>query len=91
VLQQCVKYFWQPLAFLSNKLNPVQQICSAYHRELLIIYEAMKRFRHMLEARLFVIITYHKTITYAFQQNREKCSPRQFTHFDLIAKFITDI
>jgi hypothetical protein len=51
----------------------------------------MKHFCHMLEARLFVIITYPKPITYAFQQKREKCSPRQFTHLDFIAKFTTDI
>jgi hypothetical protein len=91
VLQQRVRYFWQPLALFSNKLNPAHQICSSYRRELLVIYEAVKHFRHILEARLFVIIAYCKPITCTFQQNREKCSPRQFTHFDFIAKFITDI
>jgi cleavage and polyadenylation specificity factor subunit 1 len=45
----------------------------------------------MLEARHFTIFTNHKPITYAFQQKREKCSPRQFNHLHLVAQFTTDI
>jgi cleavage and polyadenylation specificity factor subunit 1 len=45
----------------------------------------------MLEARYFTIFTDHKPITYAFQENRDKCSPRQFNHLDFIAQFTTDI
>jgi hypothetical protein len=44
----------------------------------------------MLEERHF-IFTDHKPITYAFQQKRDKCSPRQFNHLDFIAQFTTDI
>jgi hypothetical protein len=62
VLQQHVENAWQPLAF-SKKLNPAQQKYSAYDRELLAIYEAVKHFRHMLEARHFTIFTDHKPIT----------------------------
>jgi hypothetical protein len=46
---------------------------------------------HMLEARHFIIFTDHKPITYAFQQKRYKCSPRQFNYLDFIAQFTTDI
>jgi cleavage and polyadenylation specificity factor subunit 1 len=45
----------------------------------------------MLEARHFTIFTDHKPITYAFQQKREKCTPRQFNHLDFVAQFMTDI
>jgi hypothetical protein len=45
VLQQHVNDAWQPIAF-SKKLNPAQQKYSAYDRELLAIYEAVKHFRH---------------------------------------------
>jgi hypothetical protein len=55
VLQQHVENAWQPLAFFSKKLNPAQQKYSAHDRELLAIYEAVKHFRHMLEARHFTI------------------------------------
>ncbi|PNF24083.1 hypothetical protein B7P43_G04700 [Cryptotermes secundus] len=78
VLQQRVENALQPLAFFSRKLNPAQQNYSAYDRELLAIYEAVKHFCHMLEARHFSIFTDHKPITYAFQQKRDKCSPRAF-------------
>jgi cleavage and polyadenylation specificity factor subunit 1 len=74
VLQQYVKNVWQTLAFFSKKLSPDQQKYSAYDRELLGIYEAVKHFRHMLEAHHFTIFTDHKPITYAFQQNQDKCS-----------------
>jgi hypothetical protein len=50
-----------------KKLNHAQQKYSAYNRELLAIYEAVKHFRHMLEARHFTFFTHHKHITYAFQ------------------------
>jgi cleavage and polyadenylation specificity factor subunit 1 len=45
----------------------------------------------MLEAHHFIIFTDHKPITYAFQQMRDKCSPRQFNHLDFVAQFTTDI
>jgi cleavage and polyadenylation specificity factor subunit 1 len=45
----------------------------------------------MLEARHFVIITDHMPITYAFQQNKDKCSSRQFKHLDFISQFTRDI
>jgi cleavage and polyadenylation specificity factor subunit 1 len=85
VLQQRVDNAWQPLAF-SKKLNPAQQRYSAYDRELLAIYEAVKHFRRMLETRHFTIFTDHKPISIAFQQNRDKFSPRQFNHLDYIAR-----
>jgi hypothetical protein len=82
VLQQGGDNTWQPLALFSKKLNPSQQKYIAYDRELLAVCEAVKHFRHMLEARHFIIFTDHKPITYAFQQKRVKCSPRQFNHLD---------
>jgi cleavage and polyadenylation specificity factor subunit 1 len=72
VLQQHVNNAWWLLTFFSKKLNPAQQKYSAYDRELLAIYEAVKHFCHILEARHFTIFTNHKSITYAFQQKRDK-------------------
>jgi hypothetical protein len=69
VLQQRVQNAWQPLAFFSRKLSPSQQKYSAYDRELLAIYQAVKHFRHMLEVRHFIIFTGHKPITFASQLN----------------------
>jgi hypothetical protein len=91
VLQQLVRNSWQPLAFFSKKFNSAQQKYSAYDRELLAIYEAVKHFRHMLEARHFTIFTDDKPITYAFQQKRDKGSPRHFNYLDFVAQFTTEI
>jgi len=72
-------------------MSTVQQKYSAYDRELLAIYKAVKHFRHMLEARHFVIFTDHKPLTYAFSQKHDMYTPRQFNHLDFISQFTTDI
>jgi cleavage and polyadenylation specificity factor subunit 1 len=66
VLQQRVQGAGQPFAFYSRKLSPAQQKYSAYDRDLLAIYEAVRYFRHMLKARHFTIFTDHKLLTFAF-------------------------
>jgi cleavage and polyadenylation specificity factor subunit 1 len=75
VLQQrAKKNTWQPLAFFSRK----QQNYSAYDRELLAIYEAVKHFRHMLEARHFSIFTDHQEerAQFAAKMEREQTERR---------------
>lgn len=91
VLQQFKEGAWEPLAFFSRKLNPSQMKYSPYDRELLAIYEAIKYFRHMLEARHFVVYTDHKPISFAFHERKSNCSPRQYRHLDYISQFTTDI
>lgn len=90
-LHQLKNNKWQPLAFFSRKLSPAQQKYSPYDRELLAIYEAIKYFRHMVEARSFIIYTDHKPICYAFHGRKENSSPRQYRHLDFISQFTTDI
>ena len=85
VLQQQTKDVWQPLPFFSRKLSPAQQKYSAYEPEVLAIYEAVKYFRHMLEARNFTVLTDHKPLTFAFHQKRDKCSPRQTNQLGFIS------
>ncbi|GFS42772.1 retrovirus-related Pol polyprotein from transposon 297 [Nephila pilipes] len=48
-LHQQTSKGWQPLAFFSKTLSPAQQRYSAYDRELLAAYMAIKYFRHMVE------------------------------------------
>lgn len=91
VLQQYTDKSWQPLAFFSRKLSPSQQKYSPYDRELLAIYEGIKYFRHMLEARHFTVYTDHKPICYAFHERKSNCSPRQYRHLDYISQFTSDI
>ncbi|XP_045448264.1 uncharacterized protein K02A2.6-like [Melitaea cinxia] len=90
-LQQYKNEAWQLLAFFSRKLSPSQVKYSPYDRELLAIYEGIKYFRFMLEARHFVIYTDHKPISFAFHERKKNCSPRQYRHLDFIAQFTSDI
>lgn len=90
-LNQKINNEYQPLAFYSKKLTDTQRNYSTYDRELTAIFQAVKHFRHMLEARQFIIYTDHKPITFAFRQKAEKTSPRQIRQLDLIAQFTSDI
>lgn len=91
VLQQKKKDGWEPIGFFSHKLAPAQVKYSPYDRELLAIYEAIKYFRFMIEARHFYILTDHKPLTFAFSTPKESCSPRQYRYLDFISQFTTDI
>ncbi|GFY13471.1 retrovirus-related Pol polyprotein from transposon 297 [Trichonephila clavipes] len=59
-LNQVVDSELQPLAFFSRKLTSSEKSYSAYDRELLTIYSAIRHFRYMLEARDFTVFTDHK-------------------------------
>ncbi|GFT16325.1 transposon Tf2-11 polyprotein [Trichonephila clavipes] len=90
-LRQVVDSELQPLAFFSRKLTSSEKSYSAYDRELLAIYSAIRHFRYMLEARDFTVFTDHKPFTYAFRQKSDKCSPRQIRQLDFISQFTTNI
>ncbi|GFX83711.1 retrovirus-related Pol polyprotein from transposon 17.6 [Trichonephila clavipes] len=90
-LHQVVDSELQPLSFFSRKLTSSEKSYSAYDRELLAIYSAIRHFRYMLEARDFTVFTDHKPLTYAFRQKSDKCSPRQIRQLDFISQFTTNI
>ncbi|GFS89133.1 transposon Tf2-6 polyprotein [Trichonephila clavipes] len=90
-LHQVVDSELQPLAFFSRKLTSSEKSYSAYDRELLAIYSAIRHFRYMLEARDFTVFTDHNRLTYAFRQKSDKCSPRQIRQLDFISQFTTNI
>lgn len=90
-IQQSVSGSWQPLGFFSRKLSDAERKYSAYDRELLAIFAAIKHFRFMLEGTNFTIYTDHRPIVFAFSQNLEKFSPRQIRQLDFIGQFSSDI
>ncbi|CAB3374818.1 Hypothetical predicted protein [Cloeon dipterum] len=49
VVQQCVNDVWEPLGFHSRKLSTTEKNYAPYDRELLAIYDAVKKFRYLLE------------------------------------------
>ena len=56
VLQQFQDGFCAPLAFFSKKLSPTEERYSTFNRELLAAYLAIRHFRFMLEARVFLTL-----------------------------------
>ena len=49
VLEQLINGVWKPLAFFSRQLHPPERKYSAFDRELLALYLAVRHFRYFLE------------------------------------------
>nr|VZI07138.1 unnamed protein product [Spirometra erinaceieuropaei] len=91
LLHQQVNNQLQPLAFFSQKLQPAQTRYSAFSRELLVIYLAIRHFRHLLEGRNFAVHTDHKPFLYTLKAKPDRYSPREVRHLDFISQFTADI
>ena len=89
-LEQFQKGHWVPIAFFSRKLSQTEKKYSAFDRKLLGAYQAVKHFRHFVEAKPFTLYTDHKPLTFALSNAAER-SPRQSRHLSFIAEFTSDI
>ena len=81
----------RPLAFFSTKLNAAQTKYSAFDRELLAGYLAVRHFRWLIEGRKFCLITDHKPLVYALHSLSADRPARQLRHLSLIAEYTSDI
>lgn len=91
VLEQFIEGQWKPISFFSKKLSPAELKYSAFDRELLAAYLAVRHFQYFVEGRVFHINTDHKPLTFALQSSAERRSPRQARHLSFISEFTTDI
>ncbi|CAI2730875.1 unnamed protein product [Schistosoma spindalis] len=91
VMQQNISGSWQPLEFFSRRLTPTETRYSAFGRELLAAYCAIKHFRHAVEGRQFILFTDHNPLTYALHTKSDRYSPRECRHLDYISQFTTDL
>ena len=89
VLDQFVNGVWQPLAFFSRQLRAPEQKYSAFDRELLALYLAIRHFRYYLEGRAFTAYTDHRPLTFAFTKGSDAWSARQQRHLSAISEFTT--
>ena len=80
----------QPLGFFSKKLSDTEKKYSAFDKELLAMYLAVKHFRPYLDGRQFPIFTDHKPLCGAITSAAER-SPRQTRHLSYVSEFTTDI
>ena len=91
VLQQLTGGCWQPLSFFSQKLSAAEQKYSAFDRELLAAYSAIRHFRFSLEGRSFQLHTDHKPLLTALHRISPPWTARQQRHLAYIAEFTTDL
>ena len=89
-LEQKQEGRWVPIAFFSRKLSSTEKKYSAFDRELLGAYSAVRHFRHFVEGTSFTLFTDHKPLIYAFASDADR-SPRQTRHLSFIAEFTTDV
>jgi hypothetical protein len=82
---------WQPLGFFSRKLDNTQVKYSAFDRELLACFQAIRHFRFMLEGRRFTLYTDHKPLTTAVRRSTEQWTAKQCCQLAYIAEFTSDI
>jgi RNase H-like domain found in reverse transcriptase len=90
VLQQSKAGSWQPLAFYSKKLDSTQRWYSAFDKELLAAYLAVRHFRCLLEGRQFAIFTDHKPLTFAIHRISEPWLAQQQRQLSYLAEFTSD-
>ncbi|XP_057695302.1 uncharacterized protein LOC130917681 [Corythoichthys intestinalis] len=91
VYEQWVNGAWQPLAFFSRQLGPRERKYSAFDRELLALWLAVRHFRFLLEGRPFTAYTDHKPLTFSMSRSAEPWSARQQRQLSYISEFTTDI
>jgi len=91
VLEQLVDGVWEPLAFFSRQLRAAEQKYSAFDRELLALYLAVRHFRYYLEGRPFTAYTDHMPLTFAFSKLADPWSARQQRHLTAISEFTTHV
>nr|VZI39181.1 unnamed protein product [Spirometra erinaceieuropaei] len=89
VLQQHLAGSTRPLALFSKKLLADETRYSTFGQELLVIYLAVKHFRHFLEGPGFTVFTDHKPLTFALHSHSDKYNPREIAHLDYISQFTT--
>jgi len=82
---------WEPLGFFSRKLDSAQINYSAFDRELLAAFSAVRHFRFQVEGRPFQLWTDHRPLTFALGRFSDAWTPRQQRQLSYIAEYTSDI
>lgn len=68
VLEQLSPCGWHPLSFYSHHQAPAETHYSAFNKELLAAYSAIRHFQPLTEGCDCMLITYHKPIIHSLAQ-----------------------
>ena len=91
VLQQRLQQSWSPLAFFSRKLSNTKTRYSAFDRELLAAFSAIRHFSFLLQGRDFILFTNHNPLTHALFRTTPPWSARQQRQLFYISEFTSNI
>ena len=82
----------RPIAFFFRRFTAAERNYSTFDKELLAIFAATLKFKHLIEGRHTVVFTDHKPITCSFQRSQTNTNnPRQSRQFSLLAEYIDEI
>ena len=82
----------RPIAFFSRRLTAAERNYSTFDKELLAIFAATIKFKHLIEGHHTIVFTDHKPITSSFHRSHNNNNnPRQSRQFSLLAEYIDDI
>ena len=90
-LEQWSDGSWKPLGFFSRTLTSAQLKYSAFDRELLAAYLAVRHFRPLIEGRRCVLVTDHKPLTQALFKRSDAWCARQQRHLSAVSEFISSV
>ena len=82
----------RPIAFFSREITAAERSYSTFDKELLAIFAATLKFKHLIGGRHANVFTDHKPITCSFQRIQSNTNnPPQSRQFSLIAEYFDEI
>lgn len=81
----------RPLSFYSRKLSDTESRYSTFDRELLAVFAAVKKWKHLIDGSAVTVFTDHKPLVGAFHNTKERLSDRQQRHLSFISEHVCDI
>jgi len=90
-LNQCLDGVTKPISFFSRKLSDREKLQSAFDRELLAVFAAVKKWRDIIDCQKTTVFTDHKPLVGAFRSNKPRLSDKQQRQLSFIGEYIKDV
>ena len=81
----------KPLCFYSRKLSDTECRYSAFDRELLAVFSAVKKWKALMDGGNVTVFTDHKPLIGAFSNSTPRISDKQQRQLSFISEFVVDI
>ena len=80
-----------PISFFSRKLSDVESRYSAFDRELLAVFAAVKKWRFLIEGNCTTVFTDHKPLVGAYRNSTPRLSDRQQRQLSFLTEHVADV